>query len=147
MKVNASLCVVALKSNSCLRYSIIFPFTYPVPLADLQWTNTQTAIEPMYLISGRRQVATSTRLLHLLTFQNYIHILSNVENSCNCHLQNIGQRTYLEIQSFFSVTPKSSTGFQRIKLVAKLREKWHIIILIMFTGALYSKWNLIMSES
>lgn len=118
MKVNASLCVVALKSNNCLRYSIIFPFTYPVPLADLQWTNTQTAIEPTYLVSGR-----SCRLLHLLTFQNHIHILSNVENSCSCHLQNIGQKTYLEIQSFFRVTPKSSTGFQKIKLVAKLREK------------------------
>ena len=68
MKVNASLCVVALKSNNCLRYSIIFPFSYPVPLADLQWTNTQTAIEPMYLISGRRQVATPTNLPKLHTY-------------------------------------------------------------------------------
>lgn len=123
MKVNASLCVVALKSNKCLRYPIIFPFAYPAPLADLQWPNTQTAIEPTYLLSGRRHVATSIKLLHLLTFQNHIHILLNVENSCSCHLQNIGQKTYLEIQSFFSVTLKSSTGFQKIKLVAKLREK------------------------
>ena len=28
-----------------------------------------------------------------------------------------------KFKAFFSVTPKSGTGFQRIKLVAKLREK------------------------
>lgn len=91
MKVNSILCVGPLNLSQLSKILKNLPLHIhgTISWSSMDWKSNYDSLDISHLAHGR--------LLHLVTSKNYIHVLSNFENSGGSHLQNTGHKIYLEI--------------------------------------------------